>query len=129
MVTAASHTVAPTWEQGMPTDAELEQAALLAETFHGWQAATQSTTEASVDIPTSPARSRSPRRATAADVVPGAMPGSLADTRAGAVAPRDGHAAEGSRVGNATGTFVLEPAQGSTGVVNIVLTLRLQTSL
>ena len=28
-----------------------------------------------------------------------------------------------------TGTFVLEPAQESTGVVNIVLTLRLQTSL
>ena len=47
----ASGTRVPTWEQGMPTDAELEQAALLAEIFHGWQEAAQSVAEAGVDIP------------------------------------------------------------------------------
>ncbi|OLP78152.1 hypothetical protein AK812_SmicGene41707 [Symbiodinium microadriaticum] len=115
------------WEQGMPTDAELEHAAELAEIFHGWKEAVQPGAPATVATREEPSRSRSPRRATMADVAPGAVPGSLAATLPVPDALPVSDAGE-SRIGNATGTFILEPAQDATGVVNIVLTLRLLAS-
>ncbi|CAE7444112.1 unnamed protein product, partial [Symbiodinium necroappetens] len=113
-----SRTDIPAWEQGMPTDMELENAALLAETFHGWKDAARPEAAAEVVTREEPARSRSPRRAAPTDVFAGTVPGSLA---ASATAT-DGHS---SRIGTTAGTYILEPAQEANGIVNIVLTLRL----